>query len=328
MMDKPFFLYALCFILTFVVTVVTERILIPRLRGIASQPIYTEGPSWHSAKSGTPTMGGIAFLIASLTALITGAAYFNFGGDERSALSVILCLGFAFFNSLIGIADDLKKLKRKKNAGLSPIQKLSLQAVLAIAFLFLRFYLFGDNTVISFSFFELDLGIFYYPLAFILLLGVINCANLTDGVDGLASGVAFAISASLFFISFGIYNDVSLVSASVLGASLGFLIFNIHPARIFMGDTGSLFFGALLAGISFSLENPFIIILLGGVYVIEGVSVILQVISYKLTKKRIFKMAPLHHHLEKMGWSENKICTVAILITFLFAFLTFSVYLP
>ncbi|MBR2343439.1 MAG: phospho-N-acetylmuramoyl-pentapeptide-transferase [Clostridia bacterium] len=328
MTDKPFFLYALCFILSFVLTVISERILIPYLKRAAKQPIYTEGPSWHISKSGTPTMGGLGFALAVAVALLLGAAYFNLNADSGSALSVVICILFALSNALIGIIDDLKKLKRRENAGLSPLQKLALQSVCAAAFLLARAHFFADTTTLSFSFFELELGYFYYPLAFILLLGIINCANLTDGVDGLASSVAFAASAALFFISFGMFKDASLISASALGACAGFLIFNLHPARIFMGDTGSLFLGALIAGVAFSLENPFVIILICGVYAIEGISVILQVISYKLTKKRIFKMAPLHHHLERSGWSENKICIVAILTTFLLSLLAFAIYMP
>ena len=159
----------------------------------------------------------------------------------------------------------------------------------------------------------------YYFLSIIILVGITNCANLTDGIDGLATSVAFAIGLSVFYISYSRSDAASFISASLIGATVAFLIFNIHPAKVFMGDTGSLFLGALVASLAFELKNPFIAITTGAVYVIEGVSVILQVIYYKATKKRLFKMAPIHHHLEKCGWDENKICLVAIALTLLFS---------
>jgi len=148
----------------------------------------------------------------------------------------------------------------------------------------------------------------------IILLGIVNCANLTDGVDGLASSIAFTIG-TVLFLTLSDMAEISVISAAMTGATLGFLFFNVNPAKIFMGDTGSLFLGALVASLSFSLGNPLIAILLGGVYVIEGVSVILQVVFFKLTGKRIFKMAPIHHHLEKCGLSENRICILAVIAT-------------
>ena len=150
-------------------------------------------------------------------------------------------------------------------------------------------------------------------------MGITNCANLTDGIDGLASSVAFAIGISLFYFSFGISENGSFISAALMGGAIGFLIFNLHPAKVFMGDTGSLFFGSLIAALAFELKSPWIAVVSGGVYVIEGISVILQVAFYKMTKKRLFKMAPIHHHLEKCGWDENKICITAIILTLIFS---------
>ena len=168
----------------------------------------------------------------------------------------------------------------------------------------------------------------YYLLSAILLVGIINFANLTDGIDGLASSVAFAIGVSLLFISAALNPEVALSGAMIIGATLGFLIFNIHPAKIFMGDTGSLFLGAMIASSGFMLNSPLTVIPISIVYVIEGASVILQVLSYKLFKKRIFKMSPIHHHLEKCGWTENRICIVGILITFLFSISAYVFYIP
>lgn len=327
MTDKFLPLYALAFILALGTSALLEMRLIPMLRARAAQPIYKEGPSWHLSKSGTPTMGGVAFLVGITLSLLLAALFLFTVGKSEAATALLISVFFAVANSFIGIIDDLTKLRRKENAGLSPAQKLILQLFFAIIFLYLRARLLGDGTALFFSFGEVELGVLYYPLAIIMLLGITNCANLTDGIDGLASSVAFAVSAVLFYASAAFLPEAALCSAAVMGGAVGFLIFNIHPAKIFMGDTGSLFLGAILVSCSFSLKNPLLFVFVGGVYVIEGVSVILQVLFYKLTKKRIFKMAPIHHHLEKCGYGENKICIIAIIATFILslpAFLLFA----
>ena len=328
MLDKYFPLYIIVFLISFGATVVIEKRLIPYLSKRAKQPIYEEGPRWHLKKSGTPTMGGIAFLISVLLAVIFASlALFNTSNADI-ILSLIISLLFAALNSAIGIIDDLKKLHRKQNLGLSPTQKLILQFTIAALFLVARYYLLGDNGTLSFSFAEIDIGPMYYPLSLIILVGIINCANITDGIDGLASSVAFSIGVSLLFISAALNTAAGVLSTAIIGSSLGFLIFNLHPARIFMGDTGSLFFGALIATCGFTLNNPILTIFIAGVYALEGASVILQIAWYKLFKKRIFKMAPIHHHYEKCGWSENRICIVAMLLTFLFSIPAYIFYLP
>ena len=327
MLDKYFPLYALIFIFTLVITVLLERRLIPELKEKAKQPIYEEGPRWHLKKSGTPTMGGLGFLAAVVSVLSLSSVIFAFI-DIKITLSLLLCLGYAVLNSVIGVIDDFKKLVRRKNGGLTPWQKLLLQALAAALFIAARAALLKDGTSVSFSFGEVELGIFYYPLAMLILLGIVNCVNLTDGIDGLASSVAFSIGVSLFYISAALSEETAVISAAVIGSSVGFLFFNIHPAKIFMGDTGSLFFGALVVSCAFTLKNPILMLFICGVYVIEGISVILQVVSYKLTRKRIFKMAPLHHHFEECGWSENKICIAAILLTFVFSIPAYILYLP
>ena len=324
MLDKLFPLYILVFLGTLLVTVIFEGRLIPYLSRRAEQPIYEEGPSWHISKKGTPTMGGLAFLFAVCLSLLLSSGFLFYLGMGKNAISLLIATAYSFLNALIGIFDDTTKLRRKENGGLTPIQKLVLQFFLAVLFLVARGYLLGDTTELVFTFGRIDLGFLYYPLAIIILLGIVNCANLTDGIDGLAASVAFSIGVALFYISAHWNADTALIGCALIGAAVGFLFFNIHPAKIFMGDTGSLLLGALVVSAVFSLSNPLIVILLGGVYVIEGVSVILQVFYYKATKKRLFKMAPIHHHFEKCGVSENKICVVAIVITFalsLFAFM-------
>lgn len=328
MFDKLFPLYILIFFSTLFLTAIIEKKLIPRLALFAEQPIYAEGPSWHMKKKGTPTMGGIAFLISTALMLVLASGVTLYFVSARIAISIALSLLYAVSNSLIGIMDDYQKLKKKENAGLTPRQKILLQLTASIMFLFLRNYLLGDNTSITFTFGEVELGMWYYPICVTLLIGIVNCANLTDGIDGLASSVAFSIGVSLFYISFALNEETAIISSALIGASIGFLIFNLHPAKIFMGDTGSLFFGALVASCALTLDNPLLMTLICGVYVLEGLSDILQVAYYKLKHKRIFKMAPLHHHLEKCGWSENKICIAAMLATFVFSIPAYAMYLP
>ena len=272
-------------------------------------------------------MGGLAFLFAASISLLFASLFLFTAREKSEAISLLISLIFAIFNSAVGIIDDLTKLRKKENAGLTPTQKLFLQLLFSVAFIYIRARLLGDSTEIYFSFGKIDIGIFYYPIAIVMLLGIINCANLTDGIDGLATSVAFSIGITLFYFSASHIHDVAIISSATVGAAVGFLFFNIHPAKIFMGDTGSLFFGALTVSAVFSMKNPLLIILIGCVYVIEGVSVILQVLCYKTTGKRIFKMAPLHHHLERCGMSENKICVIAMIITFLLSVPAFFLYL-
>jgi len=328
MLDKYFPMYVLIFLVTLILTALIERRFIPYLKIKAQQPIYDEGPSWHSKKSGTPTMGGIAFLTASSVSLLIAAFVLLVFESREAFISVILALLFAMGNAAIGLVDDLTKLRRKNNAGLTPKQKLLFQFLLCFLFVFLRATLLGTGTSMRFSFGEIDFGGFYYPLSVFVMLGLINSANLTDGIDGLASSVAFAIGISLFYISASLNPEIAFISSAIIGATIGFLLFNLHPAKIFMGDTGSLFLGSLIASCAHLLENQLVILLISGVYVIEGFSVVLQVLFYKLTKKRIFKMAPLHHHLEKSGFSENKICLCAIFLTLLFSIPAYIIYLP
>ena len=222
---------------------------------------------------------------------------------------------------LISVLFEIKKY-------LTPIQKLVFQFIIAGLFLLVRYFFISKSTEISFSFASVDIGMLYYPLSLVILVGIINCANLTDGVDGLATSVAFSIGISLLYISCALNTEVSIIASTIIGGSISFLIFNLHPAKVFMGDTGSLYFGALIACSAIMLGNPLLIIFIAGVYVLEGISVILQVSWYKLFKRRIFLMAPIHHHLERIGWSENKICIVSMILTFIFSIPVYIFYLP
>lgn len=316
------YLLPFIFFLSLGLTMLILRYALPILKKSAAQPIYEGGPSWHLSKSGTPTMGGISFILSILLTLTPLAFYYVFNKpDGKLGISLLISLIFSLSNAFIGLFDDLTKLLRRDNAGLTPKQKIVLQTVSSVAFLTARYYFFQDSAAIKFTFGEYEIGFLYYPLALIILLGSINCTNLTDGVDGLASSVAFVIGVFFAVVGLSRAEEVGYAGIALAGGILGFLFFNVNPATVFMGDTGSLFLGAFIISLAFSLGNPLIILFIGIVYVIEGVSVILQVVIYKLTKKRLFKMAPLHHHLEKCGISENKICILAVILTLCFSLL-------
>ena len=303
---------------SFTLTVLAERVLIPLLSRCAKQPIYDGGPVWHLSKSGTPTMGGIAFIAVATPTLAVLSSYLFSANLRNSAISLLFAMLFAILNAAVGVIDDLTKLRNKRNAGLTPVQKLILQFAIAVLYVILLAR-FDSPNISNFRFLGINLGMIYYPAMTVMLVGLVNFANLTDGVDGLASSVALAIAISLIVITKNEIPELSFACLTLIGICAGFLIFNFHPAKIFMGDTGSLFLGALIAAMSTSLRNPLMILLISGVYVIEGASVILQVAFFKMTKKRLFKMAPLHHHFEKSGFSEVKICVLAVLATILFS---------
>ncbi len=306
--------YFLLFSLTFLFTVIGERILIPQLRRHhAGQPILMDGPGWHIGKSGTPTMGGLGFLLSSLLAVLLYALYAAWQGRVDEAVSLSLLVGFALLNGLIGFLDDLQKLRHRENKGLSAWQKYLLQLVVSAAFLGICQGLeLIDTTFVLSVDHVFSLGIFFYPLALLYLTGLINACNLTDGLDGLLSAIICVIGG--FFILWGASSKEYLplaVGVLLLGSSVGFLLFNIHPAKVFMGDTGSLFLGAMVAGLGILSKRPATVFLSAGVPVIEATSVIFQVFFFKITGgRRLFRMAPLHHHFEKCGLTENTIVAI------------------
>lgn len=297
----------------FLLTVVAERILIPVLRSHKmGQKILDIGPRWHKSKEGTPTMGGIGFILA---AMIVMAVFFIVKaviGDASEYIPLALTLSYAVANGAVGFVDDYFKLVvKKENEGLTAKQKLFLQLVLAAAYVCVMRYTGCMQTVLALPFTDIsvDLGFWYDVIAVIVLTGVVNGGNITDGIDGLASAVTLVIGCFLAVWSFSAQAEqLSVISAVLIGASAGFLIYNFHPARVFMGDTGSLFFGALVIGGAFMMQNPIAGLLASAVYIIEMLSSLLQMLYFKLTHgKRLFKMAPLHHHFEKCGWTERQI---------------------
>ena len=316
------------FALTFLLTLLLSHLLIPVLRRRkAGQPILEIGPSWHLSKAGTPTLGGLAFIggIGGAMLLLTVmAATVEITAELRAVWLILL---YALLCAAIGFFDDLCKLRKRKNQGLTAPQKYLLQLLAAALFLFLAIAFFDVDTAIKvpFSHTVWQLNGFYYPLALLYLTGLVNALNLTDGVDGLLS-VTVAVMA-IFFLVWGYAEDnviLMLVGGLLLGAALGFLCVNGHPAKVFMGDTGSLFFGGAVSAVGILTEHPLLLLLSGGVFVIEAASVILQVIFFKLTKgKRLLRMAPLHHHFEKCGWGEWQVVTVFGLGAAIFGALAF-----
>lgn len=311
----------------FFLTVILEKIIIPILKSHkVGQRILEIGPRWHENKAGTPTMGGICFIMAILIVMSVVAIIIAVRGETRSLIPLALALGLATFNGMIGFFDDYTKLVKKQNEGFTPFQKIVLQSLVAGLYVLAMVITDNTNTVlhIPFTSVNIDLDWIYYVFMFILILGFVNSVNLTDGIDGLASSVTLVVGAFFAFAAFYV-NDrmLSLVAAALIGATLGFLIYNFHPARVFMGDTGSLFLGGLVVGSIFMLGEPLLIVLVGLIYFIEALSVMIQVGVYKLCKKRVFKMAPIHHHFEKCGWSEVKIVSVFSLVTLVFCVIAY-----
>lgn len=320
-------LFAICLVFTFAVTVLILRKLIPVLKSKKmGQHILEIGPRWHSSKEGTPTMGGLSFIIASAAAGAAACVYLFVRGGGRETVALMITLAYALANGIIGTVDDLAKLKKKQNEGLTAPQKYLLQLIFAGIYLSVMRAAGCITTelYIPFADISFDLGILYYVFALILLTGMVNAVNLTDGIDGLVGsvttvvGVFFALCA---FLHTG-GAELGVLSALIIGSCTGFLVYNFYPAKVFMGDTGSLFLGALVTGSAFVIGNPLVIVLAGIIYIAEAASVMLQVGYFKLTHgKRLFKMAPFHHHLEKSGWSELKIVGVLTFVTAAFCVL-------
>ena len=255
-------------------------------------------------------MGGLAFAVPVTVVTAAAIAVAPALGIDIPVAPVLLTLLLAVGNGVIGVIDDLTKFKKKQNEGLTAPQKYALQLAMAGAFLaLLRLYGTPDMAVsIPFTDIHLELGWFYYVFALIFITGIINSVNLTDGIDGLASSVTLVVAVFLSVLGFTYAKyDAALLGGVTVGATLGFLVYNFYPARIFMGDTGSLFLGGIVAGAAFVIDSPLCMAIAGIIYICEALSDIIQVGVYKLTHKRVFKMAPIHHHFEKCGWSEKKI---------------------
>ncbi len=310
----------------FALTVAAERVLIPILRSHKlGQKILDIGPRWHKSKEGTPIMGGLGFILAALVVMAVFFVVRGVQGRGAEYIPLALTLGLAVGNGAIGFVDDYCKLVKKQNEGLTWKQKLFLQLALATAYVVVMSYTGNLSTAVNLPFTEktLELGWGFYPIAVIILAGVTNGGNITDGVDGLASGVTFVVGAFLAVCAFSLRDEqLGAVSAILVGATLGFLVYNFHPAKVFMGDTGSLFLGSLVIGCAFMMREPIVGLMVAAVYILEMLSSLLQVVYFRLTHgKRLFKMAPIHHHFEQCGWSENRIVLTFSLAEALFCVL-------
>jgi len=309
-------------IISFIVTIILALIIIPILKKIKVGQIEREdGPESHLKKQGTPTMGGIIFII-SIIICVTGVyIYFNnlYETSIVKNLLPMLCLTIGF--GLIGFIDDFKKLVLKNTVGLKPSYKMFGLLLISVAYtLFIvKYSNIGTGTFIPFVKKYISLPFFIYiPFAILVILATTNAINLTDGIDGLSSSVSIIIITCLTSIAVIFKKEEAVIFGSiVIGAILGFLIFNLHPAKVFMGDTGSLFLGGVISSISLYLRIPLLLLVIALIPILETISVIIQVLYFKKTGKRIFKMAPLHHHFELSGWSENKVVIIFTLITLL-----------
>ena len=288
---------------------VLGRLLLPVLRALkAGQSIRELGPTWHNNKAGTPMMGGLMFIFATIICLLicipTMTEYTVF-----YALVPALCFGF------IGFLDDFTKIKFKRNLGLTAWQKAALQMIVSVLYLYMLYKEGSLTCNLYIPFVNVTLAIHpmvYIFFAMFVMVGCVNAVNLTDGVDGLSSSVTIPVM--LFFaaaaIAMGRF-DLALLPASLVGGLIAYLFYNWHPAKVFMGDTGSLFLGGVVCALAFALDMPLILVLVGFVYICETLSVILQVGYFKLTHgKRLFKMSPIHHHFEMCGWKEEKVVLV------------------
>jgi len=313
-------------LVSFVVTVALGYFLIPALRRLkAGQSIKEIGPTWHMSKQGTPTLGGLMFIGGICVATVAA----GWSSMMKGEFAHLLVLGFALVFGVIGFIDDYQKVKHHRNTGLTALQKFLLQLVASIVFVLLlrKFNLIPEpNLYIPFLNTELALSWpVYMVFAAFVMVGTVNAVNITDGVDGLAAGVTLPVS--VFFITVAVwykYTHLGVFSAALAGGLVAFLIYNYHPAKVFMGDTGSLFLGGVGCGVAFALGIPLVIPLIGLIYVAEVLSDIIQVAYFKLSHgKRIFRMAPLHHHLELGGWSEVKLFYVFTLLTLALCALAF-----
>ena len=317
-------------VVAFVISAVIGKFLVPALRRWkAGQSIKEDGPTWHMSKQGTPTMGGLMFILATIIVVLVVNGPAILSGDWTSVIVLVFALVFG----AIGFLDDYAKIKKKENTGLTAGQKFLLQLAAAILFIVLlrKCGILSPNLYVPFFGVELHLPwVVYLIFAVLVITGTVNAVNITDGLDGLSSSVTLPVCA-FFAAAFGWAwvkwqqsgtAGMAVFAAALFGGLVGFLVYNHYPAKVFMGDTGSLFLGGAVCGMAFALDLPLILILVGIIYIIETLSDIIQVTYFKATHgKRIFRMAPLHHHLEMGGWNEKKVVFVFASISLVFCIL-------
>lgn len=319
-------------VVAFVISAVIGKFLVPALRRWkAGQSIKEDGPTWHMSKQGTPTMGGLMFILATIIVVLVVNGPAILSGDWTSVIVLVFALVFG----AIGFLDDYAKIKKKENTGLTAGQKFLLQLAAAILFIVLlrKCGILSPNLYVPFFGVELHLPwVVYLIFAVLVITGTVNAVNITDGLDGLSSSVTLPVCA-FFAAAFGWAwvkwqqsgtAGMAVFAAALFGGLVGFLVYNHYPAKVFMGDTGSLFLGGAVCGMAFALDMPLVLILVGVIYIAETLSDIIQVTYFKFTHgKRIFRMAPLHHHFEMCGWSEVKLVVVFTSVTVVFCLLAY-----
>ncbi|HAX17055.1 MAG TPA: phospho-N-acetylmuramoyl-pentapeptide-transferase [Actinobacteria bacterium] len=318
----------------FSVLITIPLIRIQKKRNIGKS-IRTDGPQSHSIKAGTPTIGGIAFIVSTSVAfvIVTLLKYYR---HHEFSMEGIFLLSIFILCGLIGFIDDYIGFRKKRNLGLRGWVKIGLLFLVCIYFILFSKFVLNFPTTISIPFTNsvFDIGNWYYLIVILIIMSTTNAVNLTDGLDGLAAGTSSIVLAVFIFIAFlewTVFNmkpaiDIAVICGGTIAACLGFLWWNTSPAEIFMGDTGSLALGGLIGAVAIMLKQEILLILIGGIFTIETLSVIIQVLFFKIFKKRVFKMAPIHHHFELLGWPEIKVITRFWLVCFLFAASGFSVY--
>ena len=303
-------------IIGFLIVVILGPIFIPMLAKFKfGQTVRDDGPQTHLQKNGTPTMGGVIMIIAILITGLTRAKI-----DKDLLVGLICITGFGF----VGFLDDFIKIKMKRSLGLKAYQKIILQFALA---LFVSYYQYSASPsatqiMIPFTDYIINLGPLYVPIMMFVIIGTVNAVNLTDGLDGLASGITLIVSIFFMLLAISVGNsDVAILAAATGGACLGFLGFNSYPAKVFMGDTGSMALGGAVESFAVLTNSVLLIPIVGGIYFAEAISVIIQVTSFRLTGKRVFKMAPIHHHFEQCGWPETRVVFVFWIATVVLAWI-------
>ena len=317
-------------LISFAITIILGIIIVPILKKLkVGQIERDDGPESHLKKQGTPTMGGIIIMLGIVIVTIATYIYYD-SKDLELARNLLPILGLTIGFGIIGFIDDFKKLVLKNTKGLKP--SLKMLGLLIISVIYVMYLIkglkLGTQTYIPILKVYINIPVYVYMLfAILVILATTNAVNLTDGIDGLSSSVCTIIITCLTIIAtmFGV-KEIVVFGAIVIGAVLGFLIFNIHPARVFMGDTGSLLLGGAIAGISLYMKMPFILIILAFIPIIETISVMMQVAYFKKTGNRIFKMAPIHHHFELSGWNENKIVSVFSIVTLILSIVAINVF--
>lgn len=297
-------------LVAFFIEVLISPVFIPFLKKLKlGQYQRNDGPKSHLKKEGTPTMGGIMIIVS----LIVTSLFF-IKNNPNSIAILIATIGFG----IVGFIDDFIKVILRRSKGLTSIQKIVLQTIVSFIFIYylINYVHIGTDVIIPFTHgMTFDLGIWFYPFLLFVVVGTVNSVNLTDGLDGLASSVTILVCTFFAVITLGTQNFIAPIICAAVGSMLGFLLFNAHPAKIFMGDTGSLALGGLIVSIAIILKMPIFLAIVGIIYVAESLSDILQVASYRIRRKRIFKMAPIHHHFELLGWKETKVVAVFSVVT-------------